>query len=287
LPSSAQDSPEPGQALVVFHRANAMKARAVRFNIEQDGRPIGQLPAGSELAIPLDPGSYLFAVRAPSWDGVDYLNLTVEAGMTYRVEGEVLWSWPVGRPKFSDVSVSGTPVRKAAPATAGASTRKPAPAAADGTAAMRAMMTRFQGSWHLQGWSLAADGRRLAGSGAATATPHGDYAVTITLETFEAPWLPEASGGGTVRLAWHPQRGYSLETDIPASDRKLQLTGRDESGRLVYYLIGGGGETVTGIPRNSVRIEIRWLDADTWTAETFASVDGSSVQVQATTFSRR
>ena len=94
----------PDQGLVVFHRADLMKGRAIKFNIEMDGRPIGQLPAGSEFSIPVDPGSYTFTVRVPAWDGMDYLTLNVEAGKTYRVEGEILWGWPVGRPKFKNVS---------------------------------------------------------------------------------------------------------------------------------------------------------------------------------------
>ncbi|MEM9304681.1 MAG: hypothetical protein AAGE01_21395, partial [Pseudomonadota bacterium] len=60
VPVLAQDEAGTDQALLVFHRANVLKARAVRFNIEQDGRPIGQLPAGSELTVALDPGTYLF-----------------------------------------------------------------------------------------------------------------------------------------------------------------------------------------------------------------------------------
>lgn len=82
------------EGLVVFHRANVMKGKAILFNIEQDGRPIGQLRAGTTLEVPLAPGTYTFTVRAPSIDGMDYLTLSIEAGKTYSVEGEILWGWP-------------------------------------------------------------------------------------------------------------------------------------------------------------------------------------------------
>ena len=52
----------PDQGLVIFHRANVMKGKAVRFNLEQDGTPIGQLLAGATLEIPLAPGTYTFTV---------------------------------------------------------------------------------------------------------------------------------------------------------------------------------------------------------------------------------
>jgi len=39
----------PDQGLVVFHRKKSMKGKAIRFNIEQDGRLIGQLLSGSTI----------------------------------------------------------------------------------------------------------------------------------------------------------------------------------------------------------------------------------------------
>ncbi len=59
-------------------------------------------------------------------------------------------------------------------------------------------------------------------------------------------------------------------------------------GRYIFYLFdGSGGETATGMPRSSVRVEIRSLDFDTWVAETYSSVDGQSIQVQYYRFTRR
>ena len=47
----------PGEGLVVFNRKSSMKGKAIRFNIEQDGRPIGQLLSGTTIEVPLAPGS--------------------------------------------------------------------------------------------------------------------------------------------------------------------------------------------------------------------------------------
>ena len=279
------------QALVIFHRADVLKARAIRFNIEQDGVPVGQLPAGQELRLSVDPGTYMFTVRAPSWDGMDHLSLTVEAGKTYSIEGEVLWSWPVGRPKFKDVVESGVAVPQRAPAATAsaapaAATTARAPASPSNTSASTGLDS-FVGEWNVQVWSLAADGRRLEGQGTASGAKFGDLAVDITINEFIASDLPDATGGGAVRITNHPERGLTLETDLPVADRKLQLTGQVSGGAYVFYLVGGGGETVTGIRRTSVRIEVRSLSADAWEAATYASVDGETVQVQGTRFTRR
>ena len=101
-PGSIASAAEPGpdHGLVIFHRANVMGGKAIRFNIEQNGVPIGQLLAGTTIELPLAPGSYVFSVRAPSLDGQDFITINVQAGRTYSVEGEILWGWPTGRPKF-------------------------------------------------------------------------------------------------------------------------------------------------------------------------------------------
>jgi hypothetical protein len=291
LPASVSAQAGAEQALVIFHRADVMKARAVRFDIEQDGRPIGQLPAGTELKVALDPGTYTFTVRAPSWDGVDYLTLTVEAGKTYGIEGEVLWSWPVGRPKFSNVQESGVATQPAT-ATTAPQPQQPAtssrvPVGGSDRDAIRRGLTGFAGSWRMVAWSLAADGRRIEGQGTATGTLSGDYAVRIKVDSFSAPELPDAAGGGDVLMTYHPERGLSLATNLPASDRKLQLTGQYQSGKFVFYLVGSGGETMTGIPRSSVRLEIQPVDQNSWVADTYASFEGATSHVQSTRFTRR
>lgn len=111
----------PGEGLVVFGRKKSSKGVVIQFNIQQDGRPIGQLRSGTTLKIPLAPGSYNFTVRAPSLDGQDFLTINVEAGWTYKVEGKILWGWPTGRPKFQ--LTSQTPGPKTATGDKSSATR--------------------------------------------------------------------------------------------------------------------------------------------------------------------
>ena len=75
----------PNEGLVIFHRKSSMKGKAIRFNLEQDGIPIGQLLSGTTIERPLPPGNYVFSVRAPSLDGMDVIHINVEAGRTYHV----------------------------------------------------------------------------------------------------------------------------------------------------------------------------------------------------------
>lgn len=278
VPVFAQTGPD--QAQVVFHRPNKMKWKATRFNIEQDGRPIGQLRAGTEISLTLDPGTYTFTATATSLDGRDFLKLSVEAGKTYRVKGEVLASWPVGRPKFTDVNESGVATQAvAAPAVS-------QPAARDGNATTTSL-NNFVGNWTMESWSLAGDGRKIEGTGIATGSPEGDHAVRIVVNDFYSAELPEAIGGGTILISHHPERGLSFESDLAAADRKLQMTGQFESGKYVFYLFDGSGDTVTGVQRTSLSIEVESVDQNTWIANTYASFEGTRTHIQSTRMVRQ
>lgn len=287
----------PDEGLVVFTRAGGMKGKGVRFDIKQDGRPIGQLSSGTTLEVALSPGTYTFSVSGISLDGQDTITLNVEAGKTYSVQGEVLWGWPAGRPRFTNVSESGTasqstsiPPASAAPEPTTASAAPGYHPSARASDAGRLGLRNFAGDWTMKMWSLAADGRELEGKGIAKGVLEGDNAVRITISEFDAPEFPDATGGGRVLIAYEPGKGFSLETNFRYSDEVLKLTGgyQAESNKYIFYLVGGpGGQTATGIERTSVRLEIRSLDRRSWIADTFAQVDGQSIRVQSTRFSRR
>ena len=55
-PGYAQSSPDQGT--VIFYRSDKFAGKAVRFNVSQNGQPIGQLLAGTEIVRALDPGTY-------------------------------------------------------------------------------------------------------------------------------------------------------------------------------------------------------------------------------------
>ena len=297
---------------MVFNRKSSMKGKAIRFNIEQDGRPIGQLLSGTTIEVPLAPGSYNFTVQAPSLDGQDFLTINVEAGWTYNVEGKILWGWPAGRPKFQLASSS--------PGPAAASAQSGASQAGAGTAAApTAMAGPALGSMAPQPVASAQAGQTTEDRGrigirnfretgistcghlpqtaaslkAVEPRPEramGDSATQIIITEFAAAAFPEATGGGRLLVSHVPERGFTLESEFKYSGELLRFSGQyDEvTGRYTFYLnVGSGGETATGIRRSSLRVEIRSLDIDTWVAEAYASVDRQSIQVQSYRFTRR
>jgi hypothetical protein len=165
-PTANSQEAGSGEGLVVFTRASAMKGKAMRFNLEQDGRPIGQLLSGTTIEVPLSPGTYTFSVSAPSLDGRDTITINVEAGKTYHVTGEIRWGWPTGRPKFSDMTESGVataavePVPQASEVLAGAALGAAAPQQSTTghisrtpDEAGRIGLRNFVGDWDLEMWS--------------------------------------------------------------------------------------------------------------------------------------
>lgn len=312
--SVAQAQADKG--LVVFSREDTMKGKAIRFNIEQDGRPVGQLLAGTTIELPLTPGSYNFTVRAPSLDGQDFLTVDVKAGRTYYIEGEILWGWPTGRPKFKFVSESGSAVTSSSAGSADRTAPAPAPDAANnalagatlgsatpsnsnaaGAGAERTAEERgriglrnFVGDWQLKMWSLAADGTKLEGTGRATGSTEGNHATRIVFSEFSAAAFPAATGGGHVLISHVSDKGFTLESEFQFSGERLRFSGQYDAatGRYAFYQFGGaGGQTATGMQRSSVRVEIRSLDIGTWVADTYSSVDGQSVHVQSYEFTRQ
>ena len=96
---------QPDKALVVFFRAKKAKGAALRFQISDGtGKALGDLSNGSTFHVYLEPGQHTFKVRAPSLDGSDSVTLNLAAGETQYLQGEILWGWPTGRPKFTNVS---------------------------------------------------------------------------------------------------------------------------------------------------------------------------------------
>ena len=290
-PGYAQSSPE--QATVIFYRADKFAGKAVRFSLSQNGQSLGYLLAGTEIVRSFDPGTYTFTASSPSVDGTDQITLTVQAGVTYRVEGEVLMGWPVGRTKFVNVSESGTPTQTSSPPASAApsapSATKPKPAAGrpeQGNFDAAALgLASFSGQWQMQMWSLTADGNKQHASGTVSGIQDDANSIRLVVNEFSADYLPNATGGGEAVISVNPQLGVSLLSKLPASQGDLRFAGRFGDGRYVFFLVGSGGETMTGVERSSMRIEFAANSDGTWVAETYNSMDGKTVLVQSATFS--
>jgi hypothetical protein len=162
---------------------------------------------------------------------------------------------------------------------------QPAPRETVGDVGKRGMQD-FVGDWNLEMWSLATDGSRLTGIGQVRGMQTGENAMRVVFTQFESESFPEAQGGGHVLLSYEPDQGFFLESNFSYSDEVLKMVGEYllDANKYNFYLVGAGGEMVTGILRSSVRVEIRSSGSALWVADTFAYIDGKETQVQSYRF---
>ncbi|WP_167684112.1 hypothetical protein [Parasedimentitalea denitrificans] len=90
-----------GKALVVFYRPSAFAGGAIRFTVNHSEGVVGQLTSGSVLYKIIDAGTHTFWAQAISQDTI---TLTLAAGQTSYVRGDVKMGLYAGRPTFSQVS---------------------------------------------------------------------------------------------------------------------------------------------------------------------------------------
>ncbi|HYR22135.1 MAG TPA: DUF2846 domain-containing protein [Chthoniobacterales bacterium] len=89
------DRPEPGKGLVIVYRERHFTGGGVSYKVLDNGTRIGGLPNGAYFVYQAKPGVHTFTAAT---EATDEKPLTVEAGKTYYIRGEVQMGFFVGRP---------------------------------------------------------------------------------------------------------------------------------------------------------------------------------------------
>jgi hypothetical protein len=89
------DRPEPGKGLVIFYRERHFTGGGVSYKVLDNGTRIGGLPNGAYFVYQATPGVHKFTAAT---EATDEKPLTVQAGKTYYIRGEVQMGIFVGRP---------------------------------------------------------------------------------------------------------------------------------------------------------------------------------------------
>ena len=89
------DRPQAGKGLVTFYRERHFAGGGVSYKVFDNGTRIGGLPNGAYFVYQAKPGVHKFTA---STEVTDEKPLTVEAGKTYYIRGEVQMGLFVGRP---------------------------------------------------------------------------------------------------------------------------------------------------------------------------------------------
>ena len=98
---SKPDRPEAGKGLVIFYRERHFTGGGMGYDIKDNGKKIGGLSNGSYFVYQAAPGDHHFTAAT---EVTEEKVISVVAGKTYYVRGEVQVGIVMGRPHLTEVT---------------------------------------------------------------------------------------------------------------------------------------------------------------------------------------
>lgn len=96
--NSLVGAPQPGKGQIVFFRPSKFTGAAIGYKVREGTTELGKLRNGKYFVAAVEPGAHEYTVHS---EAKDILNLEVEAGETYYVQGTVTMGMFAGRPNLS------------------------------------------------------------------------------------------------------------------------------------------------------------------------------------------
>ena len=155
-------------------------------------------------------------------------------------------------------------------------------------AAGKRHLADFAGEWNLDIWSLDADGKRITAKGKATAVLPGKDTLRIEYKDIQSANLDSAISG-TSSIGYSANSGFTLENRFSVFPEARRWVGEYLPAKNAYNLYPAQdveGNTITGVIRSNVRIELRVSGTNLVVAETWSMVDGKEIQIQSYRFTR-
>ena len=90
--------PPQGKGQIVFFRPSKFAGGAFGFKVREGTTELGKLRSGNYFVATVDPGAHQYVVHS---EAKDILNMEVEAGETYYVEGTMTMGFMAGHPNLS------------------------------------------------------------------------------------------------------------------------------------------------------------------------------------------
>jgi hypothetical protein len=97
-PAAAATNAGGATGKVVFFRESKFAGAAVSFKVREGAQELGKLSSGTYFVANLPVGAHAFTVHS---EAKDVLNLEVEPGETYYIQGSISMGFLVGRPNLA------------------------------------------------------------------------------------------------------------------------------------------------------------------------------------------
>ena len=147
----------------------------------------------------------------------------------------------------------------------------------------------FLGEWNLDIWALDAEGKKITATGKAKGVMESRERARIEYTDIKAPGFDQIVTGTSV-LEYAPAKGFALENSFSVTPEPRQYVGEyipQKNAYNFYPATNKEGETLTGVIRSNVRIELRVSGSNLMVAETYTMLDGKETQIQSYRFTKR
>ena len=146
----------------------------------------------------------------------------------------------------------------------------------------------FAGEWNLDIWALNAEGSNLKAKGQAMASLTGKDILRIDHKNIKADGYHQVFSGHSI-VTYSTDSGFSIENHFSTNPELRRFVGEylpADNKYNFYPSQNAEGETITGVIKSNIRIELRASSSNLVVAETFSMVSGKEVQIQQYRFTR-
>ncbi len=146
----------------------------------------------------------------------------------------------------------------------------------------------FIGDWRVNAWGLMPNGKKITATGKGKGVLTEKSTARIDYFDIKANGYQKSLNGYAI-INFDEQNGLTLSTYGPDDKLDARFVGEyiAEQKKFNFYLTDSqSANTVTGIVKSDIRIEVRIAGANLWMVDTYTLMDGKDTQIQSYRFSK-
>jgi len=147
----------------------------------------------------------------------------------------------------------------------------------------------FIGEWNVNAWGLMPDGKKITAKGRGKGVLTARDTAKIDYFDIKADGYDKTLNGYAI-INFDEKDGLTLTTYGPDNKVDAKFVGEyvAEQKKFNFYLTDSeSGNTVTGILKSDIRMEVRIAGTNLWIVETYTLLDGKDTQIQSYRFSKK
>lgn len=147
----------------------------------------------------------------------------------------------------------------------------------------------YAGEWNLDIWALDADGKKITATGKAKVVMTSKDVLQIEYTDIKSPGYDQELNGTSV-VTYSQSNGFTIENKFSTLPETRKFVGEyipEKNAYNFYPSTNKEGETITGVIRSNVRIELRATGSNLCVAEAYTMIDGEEVKMQSYRFTKQ